>query len=213
MVQGIFGLPGSGKSTYLAKIAKQYMKKGIKVYSNYYIKGCYQLDFDDLGVHDYSDCCILIDEISLFADSRNWKNYSPELRYFMATHRHANCDIYYASQSYKDCDIRIRNITDDIFYITSGLLGFSIVRKIEKGFSIDGEIGESYDLSGWPKLCLRRRYYNMFDSFERKWLPPNNAEPWPCSETHQNAREGASLFSHIIRPLKRLRGLISHLAK
>lgn len=58
MVEGIFGLPGSGKSTYLAKIAKGYLKKGIKVYSNFYVKGCYHLDFDDLGVHDYSDCAI-----------------------------------------------------------------------------------------------------------------------------------------------------------
>lgn len=178
MVEGIFGLPGSGKSTYLAKIAKRYLKKGIKVYSNFYIKGCYQLDFDDLGVHDYSDCAILIDEISLFADSRNWKNYTPELRYFMACHRHYGCEIYYASQSYKDCDVRIRNITDNLYYIRSGLFGFSIVREIAKCFSIDGEIGEAYDLAGFPKLCFRRKYYNMFNSFERKELPPNKAEKW-----------------------------------
>lgn len=178
MVQGIFGLPGSGKSTYLAKIAKKYQKKGIKVYSNFYIKGCYQLDFDDLGVHDYSDCCILIDEISLFADSRNWKNYSAPLRYYMACHRHYNAVIYYASQSYKDCDLRIRNITDTLYYIRTSIFGLSVVREIGKCFSIDGEIGESYDLVGLPKLCLRRRYYDMFDSFERKYLPKNSAEPW-----------------------------------
>ena len=127
MVQGIFGLPGSGKSTYLAKIAKKYQKKGIKVYSNFYIKGCYQLDFDDLGIHDYSDCCILIDEISLFADSRNWKNYSAPLRYYMACHRHYNAVIYYASQSYKDCDLRIRNITDTLYYIRPSLFGLSVL--------------------------------------------------------------------------------------
>ena len=82
MVEGIFGLPGQGKSTYLAKLAKKAIKKKIKVYSNFYIKGCYKLDFDDLGVHDYSDCLILIDEISLFCDCRSWKNFNADLVYF-----------------------------------------------------------------------------------------------------------------------------------
>ena len=58
MVQGVFGLPGSGKSTYLAKLAKKAFKKYDRVYSNFYIDGCYKLDFDSLGLVDYSDCLI-----------------------------------------------------------------------------------------------------------------------------------------------------------
>ena len=72
MIQGVFGLPRSGKSTYLARLAKKGFKKYERVYSNFYIKGCYQLDFDTLGKVEYKNCLILIDEISLFCDCRSY---------------------------------------------------------------------------------------------------------------------------------------------
>lgn len=178
MVQGVFGLPGSGKSTYLAKLAKKNFKKYDRVYSNFYIKGCYQLDFDDLGIHDYSDCLILIDEISLFCDCRNWKNFSKEMVYFFTNHRHYGVDIIYCSQSYADCDKKIRNLTDSLYYIKSALFGFSTVRLINKVFNVDSDITEGYELSGLPSLVFRHRYYKMFDSFTRRPLPPNTAAPW-----------------------------------
>lgn len=178
MVQGVFGLPGSGKSTYLAKLAKKSFKKYDRVYSNFYIRGCYQLDFDTLGLVDYSDCLILIDEISLFCDCRNWKNFNSDMVYFWTNHRHYGVDIVYCSQSYADCDKKIRNLTDSLYYIRSGFLGFSLVRKIDKVFNVDSDITEGYRLSGFPSLVFRRRYYNMFDSFTRRFLPPNTAEKW-----------------------------------
>lgn len=178
MIQGVFGLPGAGKSTYLAKQAKKAIKQGIKVYSNFYIKGCYQLDFDDLGVHDYSDCLILIDEVSLFCDCRNWKNFNKELVYFFTNHRKYSVNLIYCSQSYSDCDKKIRNLTDSLYYIKSGWFGFSTVRLINKVFNVDSDITEGYELSGFPELVCRHRYYKMFDSFERRPLPPNESKPW-----------------------------------
>lgn len=177
MVEGIFGLPGMGKSTYLAKLAKKAIKKGKKVYSNFYIKGCYKLDFDDLGVHDYSDCLVLIDEISLFCDCRSWKNFNADLVYFFTNHRHYGVDIVYCSQSYADCDKKIRNITDSLYYITA-FGGFSFVRKIDKVFTVDVDIKEAYSLSGVPRVVWRSRYYDMFDSFVKRPLPPNTAGKW-----------------------------------
>ena len=79
MIEAVFGLPRSGKSTYLAYLAKKAQRKGIKVYSNYYIDGCYTLDFENLGKYDYSDCLMLIDEISLLADSRDWKQFNSDI--------------------------------------------------------------------------------------------------------------------------------------
>lgn len=179
MIQGVFGLPGSGKSTYLAKLAKKANNKGVKVYSNFYIKGCYQLDFDDLGQHEYSDCLLLIDEISLFCDCRSWKNFSTDLVYFFTNHRHYNVNIVYCSQSYADCDKKIRNLTDSLYYITRSLVPFcSSVRLIDKTFSVSENIVENYKLTGLPHLVFRPRYYKMFDSFVRRPLPPNSAEPW-----------------------------------
>lgn len=178
MVQGVFGLPGSGKSTYLAKLAKKGVKHYDRVYSNFYIKGCYKLDFDTLGIQEYSDCLILIDEISLFCDCRNWKNFTSDMVYFWTNHRHYGVDIVYCSQSYADCDKKIRNLTDSLYYIKSAPFGFSTVREINKVFNVDSDITEGYELSGFPTLVFRRFYYKMFDSFVRKPLPPNKAELW-----------------------------------
>lgn len=177
MITGIFGLPRSGKSTYLAKLANKYIKKGIKVYSNFYIQGCYQLDFNTLGILNYSDCVILIDEISLFCDCRAWKNFDDNLIYFFTNHGHYNVDIVYCSQSYGDCDKKIRNLTSDLYYIRS-LGAFSSVRRISKVISVDKDIKDGYELSGLPRIFYRKRYYKMFDSFVRRELPDNSAKPW-----------------------------------
>lgn len=178
MIQGVFGLPRSGKSTYLAKLAKKGFKKYDRVYSNFFIKGCYELDFNTLGKVEYKDCLILIDEISLFCDCRSWKEFNKDLVYFFTNHGHYNVDIVYCSQSYADCDKKIRNLTDSLYYIKDGFFGFSVVRRIEKTFSVENSISESYCLSGFPRLLFRRMYYSMFDSYNKKPLPPNTAAPW-----------------------------------
>ena len=71
MIYGIFGLPRSGKTTYLCKIANKYIRKGVPVYTNYECKGAYVLDFKSLGKVNYHDCVLLIDEISLLCDSQS----------------------------------------------------------------------------------------------------------------------------------------------
>ena len=123
----VFGLPGSGKSTYLASLCKHYTKKNIKVYSNYYISGAYTLDFSRLGIDDYSDCVLLIDEISLLCDGRDWKAFTPELKYFFTNHRHYNVDIIACSQGYEsDCDKRIRNCADSMYQISRFFSAFLV---------------------------------------------------------------------------------------
>lgn len=179
MISGVFGLPRSGKTTYLASLAARALRKGRKVYTNFYCSGCYTLDFDALGAYDYSDCLILIDEISLFCDCRSWKNYTDNMKYFFALHAHYGVDVVYCSQSYTDCDKKIRNVTDYLYQITPWRFGFSRVRPIDKSFVIEkGKVSEFYQTVGFGRLIYRPAYYKMFDSFERKELPPNNEKKW-----------------------------------
>lgn len=189
MIMGVFGLPGVGKSTFLAFCAKKAMSHKTggflpsqnyeRVYSNFYISGCYELEFDKLGYENFHDCLILIDEISLYADSRDYKNFSKELNYFFKLHRHYGIDIIYCSQSYSDCDKRIRDITDCLYQINLSVFGFSRVREISKHFGINqGRIEEYYEPVGIGKFCYRRKYYKMFDSYERKQLPDVTALEW-----------------------------------
>lgn len=190
MIQGVFGLPGMGKTTFLTKCAwmclhgKSFM--GIPphetVYTNFDCPGCYELDFDDLGKKNFHDCLILIDEIMLFADCRDFKSFSPALKYFFALHRHFNIDILWCSQYYSDCDKKIRNLTNNFFLLEkSAVLPVSFVKPILRQMGAkDGQMVDKYTLGApitW-RFVWRPRYYSMFDSFEKKELPPVDAPLW-----------------------------------
>lgn len=199
-IHGVFGLPGSGKSSFLAFLAARALsgkpltlgrfawKYSLsetshfdRVYTNFDCPGCFRLNFDDLGLVDFSNCLILIDEIMLLCDSRDYKNFPHHLRDFLALHRHYGVTICYCSQGYADTDKRIRNLTDNLFYIEkSG--SFSKISPIKKSWRIDQDIAEGYTLcppiaSTW---IYRPRYYKLFNSFDKPLkLAENNSKPWP----------------------------------
>ena len=179
MIYGVFGLPRSGKTTFLCKIAKKEIKRGKKVFTNFPCKGCYKLDFQTLGKHNYCDCTLLIDEISLICDSRDWKNFNSDLRYFFTNHGHYNVDVWYCSQWFTDCDVKIRRMTEQLYYIERKFLGlsmrFDVLRDIVT--TSTGEITDSYRFKH-GRLFYRPLYYKRFNSFTRKELPAVNLELW-----------------------------------
>lgn len=198
MICGVFGLPRAGKTTFLTWCAMRALKgKSIvigrwcwrivagqfapykNVYTNFAVDGCKMLDFDKLGEEDFTESLILIDEIMLLCDSRDWKNFPIRLRNFLALHGHGKTDIIYCSQGYKDTDIRFRNLTENIFYIQrSG--NWSKIAPIAKSWRIDQDIEEGYTLSP-PIGCtwiFQPLYRKAFDSFDLPYYKPNTAVPW-----------------------------------
>lgn len=204
MITGVFGLPGSGKSTFLAWCASRalrgkYVSIGFpglrltsfksfdKVYSNFPIRGCYPLDFDKLGVCEYTDCLILIDEVSLLADSRSFKSFADSTKLFFTMHRHWNVDIIWCGQSYMDCDVKIRRITEQLCFIEYSWFGRSKITPIFPvlGLSDSGQIDERFVEKGFfsRKYLNRKPYYSMFDSFERPSLRPlRSGDPWQFTD-------------------------------
>lgn len=196
MITCFFGLPGCGKSTLLAKIAYKELKrikkgksKYVRVLSNYFIRGCSVLNFDMLGKYDMSNSLILIDEISLDADSRDFKSFSKPLKQFFILHRHYGCDIIYATQQYDGVDRKIRELTQDLYYMKkAGPLTYAtaIYRKIT--ITEDSEIKMGYVLPKLIKIisdirhtmifCFRPRYYKLFDSFDAPVLPQFNFDTY-----------------------------------
>lgn len=199
MITGIFGFPRAGKTTYLSYLAQRaikgkplYVGRGLwktyltdnthyeKVYSTFPLKGCYQLDFETLGHFNYSNCLLLIDEISHFCDCRDWKNFTPELRYFFTMHGHFHTSIIYCGQNWKDCDKKIQNMTQQLLHIEKkgGLSRitpvFASVKFVhgmpEMRFTEAPPLGRSY--------IRRKKYYSLFDSYEHKPLPDFDALPW-----------------------------------
>lgn len=191
MITGYFGLPGCGKSTFLAKFAKEYQAQGYRTFclKDYPVDGCYLFDWSDLGKFDMSNSVILIDEISLYADNRDFKKFATDVKKYMILHRHYHCDIIWFTQQYDGVDRKIRELTTCLYYIRS-LGNASYAVRINRYIDVDRERHEiivGYKISGllsllfawWNKslkLIYRPLYYRYFDSFEAPALP---VRLWP----------------------------------
>lgn len=189
-----FGLPGAGKSTILTSHAKRALRKR-SPYKNVYcnidlnLPGIIKIEHSDLGKYAIEDGLVLIDEATLMFDSRDYKNFSKRLVEFFLLHRHMRVDIELYTQQWNGVDLKIRVITDRVFYIYKGLFSGSwfsryyrvpygiIIPDPKKGGEKLGEIIQGYAkpgligriFGGW---CFRPLYYKYFDSYEKPNLPP-----------------------------------------
>lgn len=189
----LFGLPGAGKTTILTKIAYDAIRKGKypNIYTNVHLNlpGITYIDNDCIGKYELRDCLVLIDEATLFADSRAYKSFDRgKVEYFLE-HRHACADIYLFTQQWDGVDRKIRVITDRVYYVYKTFWTRNRISKyyrIPYGIIIPdkkngneklGEIIQGYSQPHWifrlfAHRVKREKYYKYFDSWERKPLPP-----------------------------------------
>ena len=193
MVCLYFGLPGAGKTTIMASMAYKFTKE--KRYKNVYmniensIPGVTVIDNDCIGQYDMHDAAILIDEATIFADSRAYKEFSKEKLIYFLEHRHFNVDIFLFTQQWDGVDRKIRVITDRVYYVYKRpITGFfwSSYYRIPYGILIPdprsggaqlGEIIQGYAKPSvlqriFSHKVFRPRWYKYFDSWARPHLPP-----------------------------------------
>lgn len=216
MISGYFGLPGCGKTTQAAKKARQINRKierdrkrvahGKKrlckydyVLTNFKCEGCYKINFSDIGVYDICNCAIILDELTIDADSRDFKNFKRSSVEGFIYHRHYDNDIWWYTQQWDAVDKKIRNLTSDLWYSVKPVLFpfslFTVSRRIFRTIKINeytGEIQYGYrfpniferilsffGLLNLKQLTFRPFYYKDFDSFSRPLkLKPFNAIFW-----------------------------------
>lgn len=197
-----FGLPGCGKTTLMTKRCIEAVRS--KKYENVYcnvrvsVNGVTYIDNDCIGRYDLRNAKILIDEATLFADSRDFKNFGKDRLTYFLEHRHFNVDIELFTQQWDGVDRKIRVITDRVYYVFKGKLfgfWFTSYYRIPYGIIIpdpkrDGSEKLGEIIQGYCKPSLfqrifshkvfRPRYYKYFDSWECPKLPelPTRYRPY-----------------------------------
>lgn len=181
MITAIFGLPGSGKTTALARFAARAQRgKSLRcgkcwlqsvdsydyVYSNTPIAGAYKLDVGLLGKCAFRRSLILVDESVVIADSRDYKSLDKSLMMFFKQHRKLDDDIILASQGYKDNDLRIRDLYEQILYAQRYPFGLTRLSTVDKSIDINKTIDESYVQGGifHSSFIVRKKWYPLFDT-------------------------------------------------
>lgn len=196
MITCYFGVPGAGKTTLLTKFAIKAMKdqkrsslslrllkrkKYKHVYTNFYCEGAEMIDFQDLGKYKFYDSLILLDELAMDADNRKFKTFPDEIRDFFILHRHLGNDIIYATQSYEAVDLKIRFLTQELWYMSKSVVpllrNFTVAKRIYRNININEHtselilgyrfcnIIESFFVRNL-QICYRKKYYKSFDSFD-----------------------------------------------
>ncbi|MBQ3524544.1 MAG: hypothetical protein IJA43_08850 [Clostridia bacterium] len=216
MITGYFGVPGCGKTTLATmkarKLNKQ-IKRDIKrvakgkkkkckydyVLTNFECKGCYKINFTDIGIYDIQNCAIILDELTIDADNRDFKNFARSSVEGFIYHRHYFNDIYYYTQNFQAVDKKIRDLTHTLYFVKkSQLFPFSLFTKakiiyrtidineytkeIVNGYRFPNLFENILDMLGILKLgeiCFRPLYYKDFDSFSQPLeLKPFTYEKW-----------------------------------
>lgn len=175
-----FGKKGSGKTTYLTRIAIKEMKLGKKVYSTVDIPGTYLFDTKDVGKMTFPpESVVLIDEIGMVWDARDFAKFPKEVRDFFKFQRQYKLKVYLFSQTF-DVDKKIRDLTDEMWLLSNFMRIWSLQRRIIKRIGIktaaDGSSTLSDDykfdsiLFGGVKFIFIPRWVVFFKSFDPKKL-------------------------------------------
>lgn len=127
----LFGKKGSGKSTLLTKIAYRYNKRGWTVYTTEHLP--YLNDIADpkkiCDIEFPEKSCILIDEVSLIWDNRNFKNMDPKVVEWFRYQRHHKCRVYFFSQTF-DIDKKLRDLADEMYLVNKYFRVFVVASHI-----------------------------------------------------------------------------------
>lgn len=193
MITRFFGLPGVGKTTVAAKLAYDALRSGLyaHVYGNVAINlpGYTYIPFTYVGQYQLEDCCLIIDEAAIECGNRDFKNFSKDRVEFFMTHRHYDAKVFLFSQEPDGIDIKIRNLTEAMFYLKKGLflghwfttcyrIPYKLVWPTENsngenlGKIVMGYVKPPLLASLFAERIYRPKFYPYFDSWEAKKLPP-----------------------------------------
>lgn len=184
-----FGLPGSGKTTVLADIARQSSKKPwINTFANFPLRTTYEIHKEDIGTFDMEiggreRSLLILDESGIDFNNRNFRAFTEKHNSFFMLHRHHLSMVILASQTYNQSDLKLRDISTRYFYCQKSWIPKLIkVREIIKVFDIDQQTRQPIDGFSFKKFSTKYVYgprcWNMFDSYAVPELEKKEWHKW-----------------------------------
>lgn len=179
-----FGVPGSGKTTFAAWLARRDLKRGGKVWSNVPITGTYKLDPKvDIGRYMIENGRVIIDEAGIEYNNRDFKDFSKKSLYFYKYHRHYRLGIDIFSQGFDDMDKKIRTLAQKYYVVKKSIFPWFVYRKeIRKKVGIN-ELSKDI-IDEYVFVPFSRKYifcpplWKSFNTLSREVYPDKQWEKW-----------------------------------
>lgn len=175
----VFGKKGSGKTTYLCRLAQEFLAVGRPVYSTESIPGTYKIEPEDVGFVQFpKEAVILMDEVGMIYDNRQYKSFKTEVRDYFKLQRHYHHTVYLFSQTF-DIDIKLRNLTDSMFLLVNYFGWLSYAKEIRRKIVVvkpsedcESRLADELVIPHWftaifgtRKFIFVPRWAKMFNSF------------------------------------------------
>jgi len=196
MIVVFTGLPGAGKSLKLARTGvdvlyrnRGYFEKTGKkrmLYTNLKFSADVEKEFsgfieywtDLRKLVAFRDCDVIIDEVAVYFNARQWENMSIEVMRWLAQHRKFGIEIYGTAQDFAQTDKAFRRLTSDLLYLTKlfgsrdisatrpspkYIWGLSLVRTLDP--TRYDEEKSKFANDGLPRfMTISRRDTKIFDT-------------------------------------------------
>ena len=167
----VVGEKASGKTAYLAKLCEIYNKKTVRqVYSNCGVG--FELPYEYWTQEYPADSLLLIDEIGLIHDNRNFKSFDAACNEFYKYQRKNKLIIVATSQN-MDIDKKIRILTDYICLVRR-FLCFGVVKRYQHKIVLadDPEKGgkrltDTEKYAGIEKIFFLPSTFDLFDTLKK----------------------------------------------
>lgn len=116
MIEGYFGLPGSGKTYWAVQEAKKRLDAGEKVFANFEMEGAeYYENFSRFL--DLKECFIVLDEAGIWLNARRWKDMPEKVLYRLMESRKYKFDLLYTAQNPEMVETTLRRITNFYWHL------------------------------------------------------------------------------------------------
>ena len=174
----IFGKKGCGKTTTLTKLALKYRKEGREVYctEKLAVDGVHLINPSIIGYVCFpEESVILIDEVGMVWDNRNFKAFKTEVRDYFKLQRHYRNTVYMFSQTF-DIDKKLRDLTDEMWLLVNMFRVFSYGKKISKKIVLNAStadapssIAENLEFDPLLFFALGSRMFTFIPKYVNKY--------------------------------------------